>query len=354
MRIIEKCWVDLTAGYQTVLSLEAHLRSEWQRAIEVVERREELAANTRRRQIRNIAGIAFLAFLFVCVLCCIGVYYIPESRIQFLLWSCVLAFPGVASGVVYVIHLGEGPSKKRPVTHPSFDLVESWWEVVRQKRYVVSKHGHRGEVDFLKSLSFLNNDYIAVWGVLTSAKKGEVSDTDVLLLGPNGIWVFEVKFWNGIISRQDGVWVQETTHYEKGGVPVTERIPYPSGPDEQWLNQKDEITKTIRMRLQSGARLAELINGGIVFAHSNVKFGQITGQRAAYGTPGQWHKKIGKTPPVQGFSLEDRLLVLDALIQYANLHEREVVKIVSANKGAENLYQEASNAFREYVSAKVK
>ncbi len=354
MRIIEKCWVDLKTGYQTALSLETRLKSEWQRAIQVAQRREELAANARRGQIRNIAGIAFLVFLFSCVLFWFGVYYLPENRIQFLAWSCALAFPGVASGAVYIFHLGNG-SRKRTVTPPSSNLMEGWWELLRQKRYVIRKHGHRGEVEFLKSLSFLGNDYIAVWGLLTSAKKGETSDTDVLLLGPNGIWVFEVKYWSGTVSKSNGVWTQEKAFYQKGGIPVVEKTSHQPGPDEQWLSQKAEIIKTIRMRMPtSKAWLSETIAGGIVFAHEDVVLGPIAGHRAAYGTPGQWHKKIRQTPSIQGFGLEDRLQVLDALIHYANDYEREVVKIVSANTEAKRLYEETSGALHDYVSARVK
>jgi len=352
MRIVEKCWVDLSTGYKTALSLEARLKSEWQRAIQVVERREDLTLKAKSARIRNIAGIVFLVLLLVCVLFWIGTYYVPERRIQFLVSLCVLTVPAMISGAFYLFQLNKWIVRSRPLDHPSLKLVESWWELLRQKRYVIGKHGHKGEVDFLKSLDFLNNDYIAVWGLLTSAKIA--SDTDVLLLGPNGIWVFEVKYWSGTISKHDGVWAQEKKYFQKGGLPAREKVPHQSGPDEQWLNQKNEIAKTLKLRLPSKVGLSEMIKGGIVFAHQNVSLGQIAHPAAAYGKTGAWHRRIKETKPINGFTMDDRLQVLDALVQYANLHEREMVKIVSASKSAERLYKEVSSALREYVSTKLK
>jgi hypothetical protein len=168
----------------------------------------------------------------------------------------------------------------------------------------------------------------------------------VLLLGPNGIWIFEVKYWNGIISKHDGVW---TAGYQRGRNKI-----YDKSPDEQWLNQKQEISKTIKMQLSSRTWPADLIKGGIVFAHSKVVFGSITNPKASYGRPGAWHKRIRETKPLEGFNLSDRLEVLDALVLYANRHEKEEVKIVSASEMANELYNHAETALRKYVAERVK
>jgi hypothetical protein len=224
------------------------------------------------------------------------------------------------------------------------DLIELWWKSLRPKRYVIRTHGSQAEVDFLKSLSFLENNHIAVWGLLTSAKR--TSDTDVLLLGPTGIWIFEVKYWNGRISKHDGVW----SAVDKWG----SRKIYDKSPDEQWLAQKNEIIKTIQMRLHSKLWLAELVKGGIVFAHQDATFGQITGHKAAYGRPGSWRKRIKETKPGREFRIEDQLQLLDALILYASRHEKEELKIVSATDEANQLYAHASAALRKYVFERMK
>jgi len=344
MRIIEKRWLEINAGYQAALSLEARLQSDWKRAIQVAQKREDLTAKAKRERTRKIAGIIFAALLFICILFWIGIFYLPDSRAQLLVYFCVLSFPGIVSGIVYIFHPGSTGSRTHPANHPSLDLVEPWWKSLRPKRYVIQTSGGRAEVDFLKSLSFLEDNHIAIWGLLTSAKI--TSDTDVLLLGPTGIWVFEVKYWNGIISRRDGIWYAD---YRSGGSKT-----YDKSPDEQWVAQKDEISKTIRMRLRSRPWLEGLIKGGVVFAHPNATFGQITGHKAAYGRPGAWHKRIRETKPVRNFGIEDQLQLLDALILYANRHEKEKLEIVSAREEAHQLYDNAVAALRKYVSERVK
>lgn len=342
MRIIEKCWVDLNEGYQTVVALEARLKLDWKRAMQVAQKRSEQAAITRHRQTRKIAGIAFLLLLFICVMFWVGSFYLPDYKGQLLLYFCLLTIPGVISGAVYLFSLGNFRMKIQPQL--SLDLIEPWWRSLRPKRYVIRTTGGRAEVDFLKSLSFLDNNHIAIWGLLTSAKM--TSDTDVLLLGPTGIWIFEVKYWSGEISKRDGVWYAD--HKFRG------RKFYDQGPDEQWKAQKAEIVKTMQMRLRSKPWLAELIKGGVVFAHQEAVFGQIAGHMAPYGRPESWRKRIRATKPVPDFKIEDQLQLLDALIHYANRYEREELKIVSAREEADQLYATAVAALRKYVSEQVK
>lgn len=343
MRIIEKSWVDLLAGYQTVLSLEARLESDWKRALQVAQKRGELAAEAVRNRNKKITIISLLVFVFLCVLFCAGYYYLPETRLQLFVFFCMLGIPAVILFLVYMINFGGAPGTRHNNV-PSLEIGEAWWKSLRPKRYAVQKDGDQGEIDFLKSLAFLDNSYLAIWGLLTSVKRR--SDTDVLLLGPSGIWIFEVKYWNGTISKLNGIWTRKnmygkTTRFEKG-------------PDEQWLDQKDEVSKTIGMQLSTRAWPAELIKGGIVFAHRKSQLGEIDQSMASYGQSGFWHKQIKDATPLQDFNLKDRLQVLDALISYANSHEREAIQVTSANDTANEIYQNAEAALRNYVSERLK
>lgn len=344
MRIIEKRWVDLYEGYKSIRSFEERLESEWGRAIQVARRREEHAIRTRRTRTRNIARVIFLVILFFCVLLWTGMYFLPDSRFQFFLYSCLLVLPGMIAGIVYLFHLDGAGSNIRLDNPPSMDLVEPWWKVLRPSNFNVHRYGDTGEIDFLESLAFLDHTYIAVWGLLTSAKIR--SDTDVLLLGPNGIWIFEVKYWNGTLSKTNGVWTAE----RRNGMKKT----YENGPDDQWLEQRKEILKTIQLRLGSKPWVANLIKGGVVFAHEDAKWGQISGHWADYGRPGAWRKRIKETEPVKDFGIHDRLSVLDALTAYANLHEREALQIASAKEAADRIYNKAVLDVRKYVSDRVK
>lgn len=341
MRIIEKRWVDLHAGYQAVASLETRLKSEWMRALQVARRRDDRTARARRDRTQRITAILLLVLLFVVVLFCAGVAYLPELRLQFFVYFCMLGIPGIVLALVLVRSLGSAGS--RPGSAPSLEIEQEWWSLLRPKHYVKQKGGDQGEIDFLQSLAFLDDSYIAVWGLLTSARIR--SDTDVLLLGPSGIWIFEVKTWNGTIFKQEEGWYSVS--------PAGRRRDYPKGPDEQWLQQVEEVSKTIRMQLRNRAWPADLIKGGVVFAHRNTTFGQVANPQATCGKPGAWHKRIRDAKPLEGFSLSDRLQVLDALTRYANLHEREEFTITSAKEAAKDLYVQAAAGLRKYVAERV-
>lgn len=352
MRIIERSWIQLSQGYQTALSMESRLVSEWKRAIQVAQKRELLVAKLKKRRLQRASGIAFFVFIFLCVSLYLPQFYFPESRLQLLFYQCILILPSIATGILFFYFTVKVSQKAPPHgIHPAFNLAEDWWTSLRPRSYVQEKGGDKGEIDFLHSLAFLGDEYIAVWKLLTSAKV--TSDTDVLLLGPNGIWIFEVKYWKGVITKQGGVWHKDFLNKRSS---TMERTTFEKSPDEQWLDQKDEISKTIQKRLPFKVELTKIIQGGIVFAHSNVHLEKerIQHPLASYGTPSAWHKRIQKTQPIEGFGVLKRLQVLDALVTYANLHEKEAIKIVSADVAAKRLFDQNSATLRQYVSEHIK
>jgi hypothetical protein len=342
MRIIEKCWVDLYAGYKDIEFLEARLKAEWKRAIQVAHRRSDRVAETRRMQIQKIMRLGFLVFVLLCLLLCAGIYYVQESRTRLLVYLCVLGIMGSLAGAAYMFY--RGSLRVRVPSPPSLTLLDAWWKSLRPRRYLVHTKGERAEVEFLKSLSFLDDSTIAVWGLLTSARI--TSDTDVLLLAPGGIWVFEVKNWNGMIFKQDGEWF--TQH--RNGTPKKQE----KSPDDQWLDQRDEIVKTIHMRLPGKTWLADLVTGGVVFTHEQAQLGAITGNTVPCGKPDAWRARLRDAKPAREFSVEDQFQLLDALIQYANRHEKEALEILSARDQARQLYESAATDLRKYVAERVK
>ncbi|HEX5809094.1 MAG TPA: nuclease-related domain-containing protein [Anaerolineales bacterium] len=342
MRIIEKRWIDLYSGYQEAQFLEARLQTEWKRTIQVVHRRSGQVAESGRRRVQRITRTGSLVFLLLCVLLCAGAYYLPESRAQLLAYLCVLGTAASLAGATYMFY--RGSLRVQTLLAPSMTLLESWWKSLQPKRYFVNTRGERAEVEFLKSLSFLDDRYIAVWGLLPSARI--TSDTDVLLLGPNGIWVFEVKYWSGTISKEGGEWFTE--HWRRG------RKKQGKSPDQQWVDQKEEIVKTIHMRLPAKPWLADLIAGGVVFTHEKAQLGQITGNLVTCGKPEAWRTRIRDARPGRDFLLEDQLQLLDVLIRYANQHEKQKLEILSARQEARQLYENATAALRKYVSERIR
>jgi hypothetical protein len=235
----------------------------------------------------------------------------------------------------------------------SQQLLELWWKNLEPRFQTVQNPGDEGVYGFIDLLADnLPNSYIVVSEILTSRRK--ITDTDVLLLGPSGIWVFEVKHWYGVIHKKDDEWWQRISnrridHLQENG----ERK---QGPDEQWINQVREITTTLKRRRPDVAWAAGHIQGGIVFSNPEARLDKtnITGNRASYGRPKHWLNRILKARPNKNFTLEVQLQILDALIEFGLSIERDKIVPVSANLLAERAYQKASQDRSKFVNEWVK
>jgi len=142
-------------------------------------------------------------------------------------------------------------------------------------------------------------------------------DLDVLLVGPRGIWLFEVKHWSGVISWQKGRWSRLKRYYKAGGVLTLQAPTVEQPPDEQWRRMAAEIVKTFTLRGRSlVGHQPELsaIRGGIVFSHPDAVLYIPRSAPFGWGKSGQWVERINKAPRLPGMTVRTSLEVLDVLL----------------------------------------
>jgi hypothetical protein len=367
MRILDPKWTHLADGYRLLQALQAKLEAEFGRAVRIGHRqkhRKELAEWQKKRRI--FFALVALAVLSVITLCVLPFYFGRiDGKVAFILayWACVVTIILVTAGVAlraYIREMVAGRPEMEKGVPTAGLLAGRWWSSLAQAEMVIEKAGDRGELDFLAQLDRrLSDEHLAVRGLLTSTRV--TSDTDVLVVGPSGVWVFEVKHWRGAIVKQDGVWKQIQAVRGKMGKKHYEEKVAEQAPDDQWLRQAQEIVKTLQRRLPKGALPADLdpadlIQGGLVFTHPEALLdkNRIQGQTASYGPPKPWIERLAKAGVREGFSLEARLQVLDALIHWAALNEHGVVQIVSAEAEAQRIYDETAEELRGYVAELVK
>ena len=353
MRVIDKRWIKLKEGYNQLKYLSARFDAEWKRPIQVAQRRkhkQEYAVwKSNRRIFLSVASGVFLVFSLLCGLSFFSEEWGLKCLYSFLTISILLG--GIGFGLVsrsFIRSIFARPEIENyfPLSQ---QLVELWWKSLEPRFQTVQNPGDEGVYGFIDLLADnLPNSYLVVSEILTSKRK--ITDTDVLLLGPSGIWVFEVKHWYGVIHKKDGEWWQRISnrridHLQENG----ERK---QGPDEQWLNQVREITTTIKRRRPDVAWATEHIQGGIVFSNPEARLDlrNIIGSRASYGRPRHWLNRILKAHPDKNFTLEVQLQVLDALIEFGLSIERDKIIPVSANLLAERAYQKASQVRSNFVS----
>jgi len=349
MRIIDRKWTDLALGYQAIQALQPRLESEFGRAVEVGYRqkyRREL--NDWQKKRRIFFALIVLAPLSIIALC-VTAYYYREV-------ACVLAWWLVTVVVVFITlgvagwsfirqMVGGRPTPQRARVAAS--LGDRWWNSLSPKSLTIEKRSDRGEVDFLTTLDrLLTDEWLAVRDLFASSPA--LSESGILLLGPAGIWILEIRHWKGDIVKQDGTWKQ--VHGKR-----KETI-QKQAPDDQWVRQRDEISETIRVHLPHLAWAASLLQGGVVFSHPRAKLDKtlILENNAPYGLAKAWLERLGQSPKDERLTLEARLEILDALINSAGRNEPSTVEYASSREEADKIYEAVAAELREHLANIVK
>jgi hypothetical protein len=362
MHSIDRKWTDLSAGYQAIQSFKTKLTGEFGRAVQVGHKqqfRKQLTEwQKKRRVFFALVGVAPLSIIGLCLTS----FYFRDVACVIIYWAVLVLIILVTLAVAgrqYIHEMVNGKPVPQPVEGLVVDLEGRWWESLSPLELAIAKAGEKGGADFLTLLTRSLPDLYAALPLF---------GTDVLVFGPSGIWVFKVENWSGTVVKQEGVWKQiqtlsrapsgnrgylagtGTTTRDKPGRERFEEITHEPGPDDQWLQQKQEIVKTLERHLPERAWTLNLIQGGVVFSHPKVNLDKkhIQGNSASYGRPKGWAERIRHAPPVEGFPLEMQLEILDALAESGSQ------QTVSAKNEAESLYQQAVEELRGYVAKMVK
>jgi hypothetical protein len=254
----------------------------------------------------------------------------------------------------------DDPEPQPPATGPEprpdpadpvpLNITQKWWDKVAYNPRTPrpeQTHGDEGVEDFCNDLvAELPDTYFAVRDLLVRRKL----DVDVLVVGPTGIWVFEVKYWTGEITCHRGEWHKTTTWYGPGGYEESKEKDMRS-PDRQWLREKVEVEKTLQ-RLPGSESLLSAIQGGIVFSHPDGHWDIDGSCESAYGGPDDWTEAIRSSPSLPQFTLETRLRVLEGLLKWTHRIDQQIGPVVSCSvELAETLFANATREARAYVEA---
>ncbi len=344
MHNIDRKWTDLAAGYQAIQSFKTKLTAEFGRAVRVGHKqrfRKELTEWQKKRRV-FFALVAFAPLSIITL--CVTAFYFREVACVIVYWALLVMIILVTLAVAgrqYIREMVNGKPVPQPVEGLAVDLEGRWWESLSPQELAVEKADEKGEANFMTLLArFLPDPYSA----------RILPDTDALLLGPSGIWVFKVEYWSGTIVKQEGAWKQVQTTRDKLGRKRREETVHEPGPDDQWLQRKQEIVNTLEKRLPERAWTLNLIQGGVVFPHpkANLDKKHIQGNTASYGPPKGWIERVRRAPAVDGFTLDMQLEILDALTGDGS------PPTVSAKEEAERLYQESVEELRATVAKMVK
>jgi hypothetical protein len=356
MRKISPAWKDLQQGYLGIARSQRLLELEWARAIKVAERRihqrqvqawsVKVAVELRRQQTLKI--LTPIVFVLLCS-CALISTLLPFGLLS---WGMAMILSlamlgGLILQTARIEKLEKNPPPKTGEGRKTLNITEKWWEGLKPPPLEIKADGDKGEQALLDTLGKqLSNQYIALHQVMGLRNL----DADVVVLGPNGIWLLESKYHSGKVICRNGEWSQEKRFYRRRGIPKKEilpRDPY----DEQWLREKESVAATITRRLPQDLHwLVNELRGGLVFTHPHVALEIDPSCRVEYGSIAYWVKKISSSPAVPNMNTEVLLCLVDALRQYANELEAQTSDR-SAGQLAADIYNSAESEIPAFVKA---
>jgi len=317
---------NLVAGYDRIREADLRLPGEWRHRLLVAyaRRREayDLARGQHRQQIADLNRKAMIGLAVAAVLLLGGLFLSETSDC---LGPLLLLTGVMVGGPLAIIWLWKVViSSPKPPRHPLrgslramlFPPLLSLWYERLGGRLPANKpyEGATGEYAFIRRLARLGagSSYI-----LYRLQQRYGDDVDVTVIGPKGVWVFEVKYWSGTITWRNGEWFRAKSYYKPGGIPVTEPGEVGQPPDQQWQRMTDDVAETLRRRApRLLARLPVLtqVKGGLVFTHPEASYDIGPGCPCARGDIADWTRQLAKAPVVPGLSERIVLHILDALL----------------------------------------
>jgi hypothetical protein len=322
MILLDNHLVDLASGYER--ACKANLQSRWRhRLLATYTRRRgtyDVAQARRRQQVADFKPKVAIGLAVACCLFLSGML-LDDASLRVSLRLAGLVGGGLlAIGWLWKTVILPPKPPRHPLQEPLRSrlfppLLPLWRERLRGQLPTHPPYeGFVGESHFVKRLQNLrsNPSYI-----IYRLQQRPGDDVDVTVVGPRGVWVFEVKYWSGTIDWRDGKWLHEKSYYRRGGIRVTETLEIGQPPDEQWRRMADDVAETLRRRAPGlVARVPALIQvkGGLVFTHPRATYQIARDCPCAWGTVDFWVRQLAGAPAISGVNEHIVLHILDVLL----------------------------------------
>jgi hypothetical protein len=220
MRILSRNVLDLKPGLARVRSLEQRLQLEWGPRLARWSQAQDRAAPWHALGDLMLGLAVVFGGSVFCGLLCNGIAAPTGDVSVYILPAVVAALSiGLVVSSIFVKKrakkLGGGTPKYKKA--PAITgLSQSWWQELEaearrmdqamdQKMDETHRYGSPGEHLLMDRLKYaLPDSYFAVRGW----KGVDYLDTDILVLGPNGIWILESKYWSGTVHFDGKSWVR--------------------------------------------------------------------------------------------------------------------------------------------------
>ena len=334
MILVDKSVIDLVPGYERVRRAEEELLQRWREPLLAAYARrralyEQELDELRRRQAEFLArarvGMWLSSALVILGLLTFSVLFLiselGDLRGPLFCFGPLLILGGLNGWAILGVMWLWQRSREKPrlPDHPLKNglvepLLPIWREGLKGRLPAEKPYeGATGEYHFIARLQSLDSQSYILYRL--QQKPG--NDVDVTIVGPRGVWVFEVKYLKGTICWRDGVWSHTKTYHAEGGIPVTESKEIGEAYDEQWKRMADDVTETI---LRHAPGLVERVpkiarvRGGLVFTHPGSNYDILPGSPFNWGVIQFWLETLKKVPDIPGMDERAAMEVLEVLL----------------------------------------
>ena len=178
-------------------------------------------------------------------------------------------------------------------------------------------------------------------------------DADVIVVGPTGVLVYEVKHYTGEITCERPQWRRVKTYRQPGGRLVRELEdlrPF----DKQWVKEASAVKEALRRSFPRYRALPKALGGGIVFTHRGLSVRADDSCQAWVGKPESCVDAIAGSSEIPDLTMEKRLQAIDALLERSDMLQCQQgeapPETPSSVELAERLHEEAVSRASSYLS----
>ena len=366
---------DLLAGYRQIRTARQELMKKWRMELlrAYARKWERHAERVARQEARKTQFQSALPYLGAALLLPLGLgaWFVQRGGEQ----TCLGMFLMLGTGFGVLMGLGgwlklttppEPP--ENPVSHTKEDedtplrqklfpdLVPLWRREMalivptEEEAHLMAEQSGRwgliGEFDLVRQLERVVSETTYI---LQGLQPRTGDDMDVVVIGPKGLWYFEVKHWNARFAWSNGVW--EIWHYNHETGDYDQRADLRETPDAQWRRMRDEALANLRAA--TGDLLVRRpalgnIRGGIVFSNEHAGVEIQRNAPFAYGSVDQWVATYKSAPRLKEMTPGRTLRLLEVLLKrhqsfYPN------AEVHSMKDSVQSVIEYAEEGIREWM-----
>ena len=363
----------LVSGYDRLSGVDNELKRRYRQPLletyaqQNIEYEKKLAIFQKQYKRRKVilavlAGIVCFTILIglIAILTTFAFKIPPEWLSSLLCAGPILCFAGLGFAIILGGLFFYWPSKKppEPPLNPLHDeipelfpsLVPAWKETMRSQ--LLEKYpddGYTGEKLLINAIQQLDMTGYLLHRLVQKAG----DDLDLVLVGSKGIWLFEVKYWSGTITHDQGHWRKHKKYFRKGGVERTDQRTVTQPPELQWKRMRDELVYTLSRHapalLKRYANMTT-IQGGVVFTHPGAEIDIPKGAGFSWGNIPFWINCLKEAEPDVNFQNERLLLTITELLISRHQEVEKISSLRSMEDYAEIIISQSDQHLQEWIN----